>query len=135
MILKRQGWQTPQHVYPLRPLLLVFAMLLQFVLFLFLGVTMLTLLCSPAPSVQLPAVMPSGLWSCCFLQLSGSGWAELAGVPVAFSGSAVAKLQAMGASRVSVASSGTQLCVIRFQAQRSVLLDLSIAFPSACRVA
>lgn len=96
---------------------------------------MLTLLRSPAPSVQLPSAMPSGSWSCCFLRLSGSGWAELAGVPVASVDPAVAKLQAMGASRVSVVSSGAQLCVIRFQAQRSVLLELSNAFPSACRVA
>ncbi|WP_262560963.1 hypothetical protein [Acaryochloris sp. CCMEE 5410] len=40
-----------------------------------------------------------------------------------------------GESRVSVVSSGPQLCVIRCQAQRSVLLELSNAFPSACRVA
>ena len=89
---------------------------------------------SPAPSVQLPAAMPSGAWSCCFLRLSGSGWAELAGVPCSYAEPTIVKLQSMGATRVSVASTGSALCVVRFQARRSVVLELSAAFPSASKV-
>ncbi|NCJ07411.1 hypothetical protein GS597_13010 [Synechococcales cyanobacterium C] len=96
---------------------------------------MLSLLQSPAPVVQLPTQLAAGAWSCCHLRLLGSGWAELAGVPFPSAAATVERLQGLGASRVSIAGSGTQLCVIRFQAQRSVLLQLSAKFPSACRVA
>jgi hypothetical protein len=99
------------------------------------GVIMLTLLSSPAPTVQLPQQLAGGAWSCCHLRLLGSGWAELAGVPCPAAAATVERLQALGAGRVSIAGSGSQLCVIRFQAKRSVLHQLSASFPSACRVA
>ena len=106
-----------------------------FVLLLVAGVTMFSLLRTPAPVVQLPTQLMGGAWSCCYLRLLGSGWAELAGVPCPSASATVERLQGLGASRVSIAGSGAQLCVIRFQAQRSVLLQLSGAFPSACKVA
>jgi hypothetical protein len=104
-------------------------------LLLFVGVIMLSLLQSPAPTVQLPTQVAGGAWACCYLRLLGSGWAELAGVPCPAAAATVERLQGLGAGRVSIAGSGSQLCVIRFQAQRSVLLQLSASFPSACRVA
>lgn len=65
------------------------------------GVTMLTLLSSPAPTVQLPQQLAGGAWSCCHLRLLGSGWAELAGVPCPSAAATVERLQALGAGQVS----------------------------------
>lgn len=105
-----------------------------FFLLIFIGAIMLSLLTSLAPAVQLPAQVPGGSWACCHLRLLGKGWAELAGVPSQSAAATVERLQGLGAGRVSIAGSGA-LCVIRFQAQRSVLLQLSASFPSACKVA
>ncbi|NJK28786.1 MAG: hypothetical protein HC851_24820 [Acaryochloris sp. RU_4_1] len=94
---------------------------------------MLTLVRSPGSAVQLPASSLTGTWACCHLRLLGSGWCELAGVPVGSAEATVARLQSLGASRVSL-TSGSALCVVRFQAKRSVVFQLSGAFPSASKV-
>ena len=87
------------------------------------------------PSVQLATERPSGPWGVCHLRLLGKGWAELAGVPSNSTGATVARLQSLGASRVTVASQGSTLAVVRFQAKRSVLFGLSAKFPACSKVA
>lgn len=90
---------------------------------------------SKTVSYQLPAEMPEGIWSVCHLRILGSGWAELAGVPIPCTKATVTRLQELGAGRVSIANSGNRLCVVRFQAKQGVLEQLSTSFPSACKVA
>lgn len=111
-----------------------YAMLHFLLLFVFVGVVMVTLLSAPSPALQLPAGSLGGAWSVCYLRLLGSGWCELAGVPFSAASATVERLQSMGATRVSVASASSALCVVRFQAQRSIVLELSGSFPSASKV-